>query len=404
MQVELTLLPTMLRKFFPMTNVIQNYAWGSTSSIHDLFGITNPNHEPQAEVWMGAHPNGCSTIGIGANATKLSTLIDNNAALFLNDAIADHFGELPYLFKILAAEKALSIQVHPNKAQAERGFAREQQQGIALTASHRNYKDPNHKPELVYALTPYQAMNGFRSTAQIINNFKQLAISELEPLINQLESSPTPQALADFFAALLSIEGEAKAQAINKLIHYASQSEQPLFTLITELAKQYPGDVGLFAPLLLNVITLEPGQAMFLDAETPHAYIKGTGLEIMANSDNVLRAGLTPKHMDVDELIACTRFVEKPYQDLLLTPIECEDMLEYPIPVDDFKFAIIQRAHQRIIVSNSAEILLPLDDTLVLTHPDGESCVIEKGQSVFIPAYAQSYQLDCKGRIARAYC
>ncbi len=411
MMMQLALIPTLMRKFFPMTNVIQHYAWGSTSSINQLFDIKNPSAEPQAEVWMGAHPNGCSTVGYGEHATKLSTLIDCNHRLFLSEQIANRFGELPYLFKILAAEKALSIQVHPNKAQAERGFAVEQQQGIPLDAANRNYKDPNHKPELVYALTSYQAMNGFRSIDQIIANFEQLAIPEIKAWLDELKANLTPQGLATFFSALLSMTGQQKDQALAKLSSYANeyakkytnQSDDPLFALIAELEHQYPGDVGLFAPLLLNVITLEPGQAMFLDAETPHAYIKGTGLEIMANSDNVLRAGLTPKFMDIDELVACTRFDEKPFDSLLLQPNKSDDIWDYPIPVDDFKFSIIQHSHQRIMYTHSAEILLPLDQGMTLTHPDGESCVIEKGQSVFIPAYAQSYQIECAGRVARAY-
>ncbi|WP_428676130.1 mannose-6-phosphate isomerase, class I [Photobacterium sanguinicancri] len=415
MMMQLALIPTLMRKFFPMTNVIQHYAWGSTSSINQLFDIKNPSGEPQAEVWMGAHSNGCSTVGYGDYATKLSTLIDCNQTLFLSGRVANRFGELPYLFKILAAEKALSIQVHPNKARAEQGFALEQQQGIPLDAGNRNYKDPNHKPELVYALTQYQAMNGFRSIDQIIANFNQLAITEFETWLDALQANPTPQGLATFFSALLSMTGQTKEQALAKLSDYArrystydvkhsaSQSDTPLFALIAELEQQYPGDVGLFAPLLLNVITLQPGQAMFLDAETPHAYIKGTGLEIMANSDNVLRAGLTPKYIDVEELIACTRFDEKPFDSLLLQPNEADDILDYPTPVDDFKFAIIQRSHQRVMHTNSAEILLPLDHSMTLTHQDGESSVIEKGQSVFIPAYAQSYQIECAGRVARAY-
>lgn len=193
MMMQLALIPTLMRKFFPMTNVIQHYAWGSTSSINQLFDIKNPSAEPQAEVWMGAHPNGCSTVGYGEHATKLSTLIDCNHRLFLSEQIANRFGELPYLFKILAAEKALSIQVHPNKAQAERGFAVEQQQGIPLDAANRNYKDPNHKPELVYALTSYQAMNGFRSIDQIIANFEQLAIPEIKAWLDELKANLTPQ-------------------------------------------------------------------------------------------------------------------------------------------------------------------------------------------------------------------
>lgn len=157
--------------FFLMNNVIQNYAWGSTTSVNQLFGIENPTGEPQAEVWMGAHPNGCSVVMVNGEETKLSSLIAQDMNAFLSEEVANRFGELPYLFKVLAAEKALSIQVHPNKQQAELGFALEEKQDIPLTAANRNYKDPNHKPELVYALTEYQAMNGFRPTSEIISFF-----------------------------------------------------------------------------------------------------------------------------------------------------------------------------------------------------------------------------------------
>ncbi|RTZ15676.1 mannose-6-phosphate isomerase, class I [Vibrio aquaticus] len=391
------------RVFYPMTNVIQNYAWGSPSSFTQLFGTANSAGEPQAEIWMGAHPNGCSMVDTGAEQTKLSNLISQNLSLFLSDKIASRFGELPYLFKVLAAEKALSIQVHPNKQQAELGFEHEEQQGIPLSASNRNYKDANHKPELVYALTEYTAMNGFRPISEILAHFNYLDIPELNSLVNDLSGDQTPNGLASFFAGLLSLQGEQKEMAMMMLIMKAKLSPTPLFNLITELEEQYPGDVGLFAPLILNVIALKPGQAMYLDAETPHAYIKGTGLEIMANSDNVLRAGLTPKYMDVKELVSCTRFNEKRIDSLLLEPTKDNGMLEYPIPVEDFKFAIIEHSEQREIDTQGAEILLPLDEAMTLTHICGEQCIIEKGQSVFIPAFAQQYTIDCTGRVARAY-
>lgn len=389
--------------FYPMTNVIQNYAWGSPSSFAQLFGISNQSGEPQAEIWMGAHPNGCSTVTTAGEETKLSSLISQNLSLFLSDKVAKRFGELPYLFKVLAAEKALSIQVHPNKHQAERGYTLEEQQGIPLTAGNRNYKDPNHKPELVYALTDYTAMNGFRPIGEILQHFAYLDIPELNSLVNDLAGDQTPNGLASFFSGLLSLQDEQKEVALMMLMMKAKLSPTPLFNLITELEQQYPGDVGLFAPLILNVIALKPGQAMYLDAQTPHAYIKGTGLEIMANSDNVLRAGLTPKYMDVTELVSCTQFSEKPLDRLLLQPLEQDGVMEYPIPVDDFKFAIVQNSHQRQVTTEGAEILLPLDCSMTLTHQCGEKCVIDKGQSVFIPAYAQCYTIECSGRVARAY-
>ena len=220
------------RFFYPMTNVIQNYAWGSPSSFSQLFGIDNQSGEPQAEIWMGAHPNGCSMVNDNGQQTTLSSLISKNLNLFLSEKVASRFGELPYLFKVLAAEKALSVQVHPNKQQAESGYALEEQQGIPMTAGNRNYKDPNHKPELVYALTDYTAMNGFRSISEILEHFHYLDIPELHSMVNDLTGDQTPNGLACFFASLLSLEGEQKGMAITMLIMKAKLADKRVFQLI----------------------------------------------------------------------------------------------------------------------------------------------------------------------------
>ncbi|MGL6026885.1 MAG: mannose-6-phosphate isomerase, class I [Vibrio sp.] len=401
MQADHSTLPQAV--FFPMTNPIQNYAWGSKTALQQLFALENPTGQPQAELWMGAHPNGCSLIKINGQAVKLSEFIAQNPTLILGQQTANQFGELPYLFKILAAEQALSIQVHPNQQQAQQGFAREEQQGIALTAAQRNYKDPNHKPELVYALTDYQAMNGFRAIEEILALFTPLAIAELQPLLASFTANPTEQGLGDFFYALLSLQGVAKTRAVNALLREAKQSQQPVFALIVKLEQQYPDDIGLFAPLMLNLITLQPGEAMFLHAQTPHAYLHGTGLEIMANSDNVLRAGLTPKHMDIDELVACTVFKLQAIDQLRLAAQPVAGAIQYPIPVSDFKFAIILATDHQPIEVHSAEILLPLDSPLMVEHANGQTCTVEKGHSLFIPAYAKQYSVQCAGRVARAY-
>ncbi|OEE75428.1 mannose-6-phosphate isomerase, class I [Vibrio ordalii FF-167] len=390
--------------FFLMDNVIQNYAWGSTTSIQHLFDIANPTKAPQAEIWMGAHPNGCSQIHVNGEPVSLLEMINQDKTAFLSAATATTFGELPYLFKVLAAANALSIQVHPSKQEAEIGFEKENQAGIPLNAGHRNYKDPNHKPELVYALTPYQAMNGFRPITEIVEQFQTLNINAISTLVDAFAYNPTSQGLKTFFSALLSLTGEQKEHAVHSLLAYAHHhSDDDLFELILELAQQYPGDIGLFSPLMLNVLTLAPGEAMFLDARTPHAYLKGTGLEIMANSDNVLRAGLTPKHMDIEELASCTLFEEKPASSLLLKPIEENGALLFPVPVRDFKFAIYLNAAQVNVKINSAEIIFAIDADTTLTHDNGESLTVKKGHSIFIPAYAEHYQLSSLGRVARAY-
>ncbi|EGQ9991473.1 mannose-6-phosphate isomerase, class I [Vibrio vulnificus] len=390
--------------FFKMDNKIQNYDWGSRSAIHDLFGFANDDHRPQAEVWMGTHPNGCSSIEGSDVSLSLADLIQHDQVAFLSEPTAKQYGDLPFLFKILSAERALSIQVHPSKCDAQTGFAREQQLGIPLDAAWRNYKDANHKPELVYALTDYQAMNGFRPFEEILVGFRQCHIPELNTYLEQFEQNTNEAGLRRFFVELLSMSDLRKQNALDQLVTYASlNQQQPTCQLIIELAEQYPNDVGLFAPLLLNVITLKPGEAMFLNARTPHAYIKGTGLEIMANSDNVLRAGLTSKHMDVEELVKCTDFVSKPVESLLTHAhvVGCEH--HFPVPVKDFQFSILSKPESQPMTMSSAEILMAIDADLTLVASNGETLTLSKGQSAFIPAYVKTYTISSSGRIARAF-
>lgn len=392
-----------LPRFLAMQNPIQHYAWGSTSVLTTLFGIPNPEQQPQAEIWMGAHPKASSQIIIDGQSISLNQFIALDPQTILGEQTAQKFGELPYLFKVLCAAKALSVQVHPSKEQAEQGFEKEQQAGIALNAAQRNYKDPNHKPELVYALTPYQAMNGFRSIDEIVTLFKECQLSEIEPAITALESDPTPQSLATFFKAVLSLEGEARTNTLNQL-HFHSQEhlDEPHYALINELFDQYPDDMGLLTPLMLNVVLLQPGEAMFLYAGTPHAYIKGTGLEIMANSDNVLRAGLTPKHIDIEELQANTRFETHPVDSIRLASHPIKDGCDYPIPVDDFRFSYFT-SPSVTLNTRGAEIIFAIDHDVTLQHEDGEQLIIHRGESAFIPATTQTYQLQSQGQVARAY-
>lgn len=390
--------------FFKLTNVIQDYAWGSRTALGELFDMPNPDNKPQAEIWMGAHPNGCSKIDVNGEQTLLSAFINHDMANIIGADTQAAFGELPYLFKVLSAAKALSVQVHPSKAQAEAGYAKEEAAGIPLSAGFRNYKDPNHKPELVYALTPYTAMNGFRDYSEILAFFHQLNIDVLSTLVANLDANQNEQGLSAFFEALLSLQGEDKDTAVAELLAFATENQSDeLFALLLTLSEQYPGDIGLFSPLILNTLTLVPGEAMFLDACTPHAYIKGTGLEIMANSDNVLRAGLTPKHMDVQELTACTRCVPMAKDVIRLAPEKVGNAEHYPIPVPDFKFSVYNATAKESLHTNSAEILLAVDATLIVENAEGNSVTLEKGESVFIPAYVGKYFASSNGKFARAY-
>lgn len=402
----------MKKYLFKLKNVIQNYDWGSKTSLQELFELENPNKESQAELWMGAHPRGCSQIQIDDGTIDLSEFIDTDKSAILSSKTAEKFDELPYLFKVLAAGNALSIQVHPNKQEAEIGYRKEDELGIDRKAVNRNYRDPNHKPELIYALTPYQAMNGFRSFDEIVSLFSQVLTQNRMPyvelLLGAFQKELTANGLKNFFTGILFLNEVEKCQSIEVLINFSyrnknSKNKDDLFSLIVELAKIYPNDIGLFSPLFLNVLTLNPGEAMYLDARTPHAYLKGTGLEVMANSDNVLRAGLTSKHIDVDELARCTLFQEKSVNSLLAEPRVIGNKQCYLIPAADFEFECFIKADDDVVEVNSAEIIFAIETNVIVEHDSGEVLILKKGESVFIPAYVKKYTLSSKGRVARVF-
>lgn len=391
---------------FKLDNVIQNYAWGSKSALTKMFGIANPQQQPQAEIWMGAHPNGCAKVhGTGES---LADLLAKNNKRYLGAYTAARFAELPFLLKVLSAEAPLSIQVHPNKRNAEIGFERENQQGIALTSSQRNYKDANHKPELVYALTFFRAMNGFRPIPDIIELFGQMNIHALEQDLARLESQPTNAGLNVFFTTLMTMNDERKAEVLQQLkqsmLRPAKTSQlREALQYIAEFEQLFPHDIGLLAPLFLNTVELAPGEAMFLHAETPHAYVRGTALEIMANSDNVLRAGLTPKHIDVAELIRNTSFNPMHPQAIKLAPVHKDGKQSYPVPVDDFAFDILTVTDEiREQYIRSAEILFCIDGQVSVTCEEQE-IVLSAGESAFISNDALRFSYVGQGTLARAY-
>ncbi|EOB4969487.1 mannose-6-phosphate isomerase, class I [Vibrio fluvialis] len=391
---------------FKLDNVIQNYAWGSKSALTEMFGIANPQQQPQAEIWMGAHPNGCAKVhGTGES---LADLLAKNGKRYLGEYTAARFAELPFLLKVLSAEAPLSIQVHPNKRNAEIGFERENQQGIALNSPQRNYKDANHKPELVYALTFYRAMNGFRPIPDIIELFGQISIQALEQDLARLESQPTNAGLKVFFTTLMTMNDERKTEVLQQLkqsmLRPAKTSQlREALQYIEEFEQLFPHDIGLLAPLFLNTVELAPGEAMFLHAETPHAYVRGTALEIMANSDNVLRAGLTPKHIDVAELIRNTSFDPMNPQEIKLASVHKDGKQSYPVPVDDFAFDILTVTDEiREQYIRSAEILFCIDGQVNVTCEE-RTIVLSAGESAFISNDALRFSYAGQGTLARAY-
>nr|WP_113869558.1 mannose-6-phosphate isomerase [Brenneria salicis]NMN91678.1 mannose-6-phosphate isomerase type 1 [Brenneria salicis ATCC 15712 = DSM 30166]RBP57477.1 mannose-6-phosphate isomerase type 1 [Brenneria salicis ATCC 15712 = DSM 30166]RLM28563.1 mannose-6-phosphate isomerase [Brenneria salicis ATCC 15712 = DSM 30166] len=385
-----------------MLNRVQHYAWGSKHALNELYGIDNPNYLPMAELWMGAHPKSSSlVVDKQGHEYSLRDLIADDLSGQLGESVAQRFGQLPFLFKVLCAEQPLSIQVHPSKSAAEQGFARENAAGIALDAPERNYKDANHKPELVFALTPFQAMNGFRELSEIVELLQPVASAH--PSISAFLQQPDSKTLAMLFAILLSMDGEQKGRALGVLkAALNSQQEQPWAT-IREITRFYPDDSGLFSPLLLNVITLQPGQAMFLYAQTPHAYLKGVALEVMANSDNVLRAGLTPKYIDIPELLDNVKFEAKPAGKLLTDPIKQGNELSFSIPVDDFAFSLHSLSETpQTLEQNSAAIVFCVEGNALL-QKDDQQLSLTAGESCFISAGESPVSVHGQGRIARVF-
>ena len=291
-----------------LDGAVRDYAWGSTVAIQELAGLP-VDGRPVAELWFGAHPD--DPAALPDHATTLDAVIAADPAGALGLEAVDRFGpHLPFLLKVLAADTPLSIQVHPTLEQAREGFAREDADGIDRAAPQRNYRDPNHKPELLCALTGFEALCGFRAVSEIQDLIDALAVPQLIPLAEWLG---LPHGLQRAFTALLR---DAEPQSLAYAVADAAPRLPARFAgaaRAVELAHaEFPGDIGVVLSLLLNYVRLEPGEAIYLAAGNVHAYLRGTGIEIMANSDNVLRCGLTAKHIDVDELVAITDFRELP--------------------------------------------------------------------------------------------
>lgn len=385
-----------------LINAVQHYAWGSQRALTDLYNMANPNNLPMAELWMGAHPKSSSQV-LNATGQPVSLRDEISAApeRLLGQAVAARFGELPFLLKVLCAAQPLSIQVHPDKAASEAGFARENALGIALDAAERNYKDPNHKPELVFAVTPFLAMNAFREFADAARLLAE--VKHAHPLIEAFCQAPDAERLKALFAGLLALEGDAKTQALAVLNTVLDAQTGEPWDTIRIIAKDYPHDSGLFSPLLLNVVRLAPGEAMFLFAKTPHAYLNGVALEVMANSDNVLRAGLTPKYIDIPELVANVDFIPRPASSLMTLPL-CDATSEiFPIPVDDFAFSLHRLSDRPVTLEQqSAAIVFCLEGEAQLSCGK-QQLVLKPGESAFMGADESPVTVTGEGRLARVY-
>ncbi len=378
-----------MNTFGILQNTVQPYAWGSRSAIAELTGNPNFSDVPQAELWMGTHPRGPSRVRINDRWVLLPDLIAEFPEQILGKIASERFHrKLPYLFKVLAAEKPLSIQAHPNKEQAVEGFFRENRKNIAINAFNRNYRDDNHKPECLCALTPFWALKGFRGldeTQRLLNracprNLRNLDISGLK----------------SFFKSLMTLSSLQRADLIAETVSSAGKYDDPAFQWALHLNQEYPNDVGMLAPFFLNLVCLQPGEAIFLQAGELHVYLKGMGVELMADSDNVLRGGLTSKHIDCVELMRVVKFDVQPVSVLYPGSVgECEKI--YPVCAREFALSTISlqdgcrysSAGQR-----SMEILLCVEGTAEFVDAGAKSAIrIARGASLVVPAAVKRYEI-----------
>ncbi|GAA1345378.1 mannose-6-phosphate isomerase, class I [Streptomyces sanglieri] len=400
-----------------LSNTVRPYAWGSTTAIPELLGIA-PTGEPQAEMWMGAHPGAPSLLtritspntapntstapntapGDPTPEQPLTEVIAAAPERELGRATVEKFGpRLPFLLKLLAAGAPLSLQVHPDLAQAKRGYEDEERRSVPIDAPHRTYKDANHKPELICALTPFAGLCGFRRPAEAAEAMAALGVDSLKPYVDLLGAHPEEAALREVLTAILGADPAEMAETVN-LAAAAAERLGGAHAPYARIAHHFPGDPGVIAAMLLNYVELQPGEALFLGAGVPHAYLDGLGVEIMANSDNVLRCGLTPKHIDVPELLRIVRF-EATDPGVLRPEASPTGEELYETPVDEFRlsrFDLSPGAAPVGLTRDAPQILLCTGGA-----PKAGDLDLAPGASVFVPS-GEKVEVSGTGTLFRA--
>ncbi len=391
-----------------LRNAVRPYAWGSRTAIPELLGDPVPSPHPQAELWLGAHPADPSVLLHADGAqTSLLEALRADPDRHLGTRCAQRWGaRLPFLLKVLAAEEPLSLQAHPSAAQAAEGFAREEARGIPRDALERNYSDASHKPELICALTELHALAGFRDPLRTVELLAALDVPALEPYRAMLAAEPNADGLRTLFTTWITMpEPAVKAVlpcALDACVALLRRDGvcrdfRPLrgsdfryeCRVVLELAETYPGDVGVLAALLLNHVVLDSGEAMYLPAGNLHSYLRGTAVEISANSDNVLRGGLTAKHIDVPELL---RVLDFSYGELPVQRGERVGPQEtaYRTPAEEFQLTRLEWAAGEstpILLRGSwPQILLCTQGSAQLRSADGGSVAVRRGGSVWLAA------------------
>jgi len=393
--------------------VTRDYPWGSPTAIPEFLDVP-PTGGPVAELWFGAHPSAPSPLhrdpAPASQAPDLRELIERHPVQTLGEDVLARFGpRLPYLLKVIAPARPLSLQVHPNVARARRGFAEENSRGIPVDAPGRNYRDANHKPELVYALTTFEAVSGFRAPRRAAELFEDLDAPLALHLLRILRAEPTADGVRQAFTKLLRPASRPSAEEVGAVVEACrvraeSGSTSPRAdAIVALLAEHFPGDAGVVASLLLNPVTLRPGQAMFIPAGGVHGYLSGLGVELMANSDNVLRAALTDKHVDGEELCQVVDFVAAPPIRIAPEEFGAHTRVFYA-PVDDFELSITDvgdAVESTRLPGRGPRILLCLEGDVFVTSRT-EALTLRRGESVFVPADDDGLALRGHGTVVQA--
>lgn len=392
---------------FLLEGVVQHYAWGGLHYIPELLDQANPEGEPCAELWLGAHPRGMAMVQRNGEAARsLQNLIEEEPTAILGQATAQRFAnQIPYLLKILDVDKMLSIQAHPNKAEAERGFAAENAAGIPLNAFNRNFKDDNHKPEMMTALTDFWLLHGFASLDKIRQNLEQTP--ELHSLLGYFDGESIRPLYAKVMGMPQAEIDEVLAPLAERLLPLLASDQLPKASADYWAARalrdfRIPGgryDRGVISIYLMNVVNVQPGQGIFQDAGVLHAYLEGVNVELMANSDNVFRGGLTDKYVDAETLIQHLSF--EPVEPKVFAGEAINDTLtRFTTPAPDFELSMIRLSTGKKHTEAAAvgpEILLVLEGEMLVN----DNLPIRKGQSLFFPA-GSHYTLSGNAEIYKA--
>ncbi|EHR52569.1 mannose-6-phosphate isomerase, class I [Saccharomonospora marina XMU15] len=386
-----------------LRNAVRPYAWGSRTTIPELLGRPVPSPHPEAELWMGAHPGDPSrVVGVDGTERSLLEVVESDPVGQLGERCASRWGgRLPFLLKILAVEEPLSMQAHPSAKQAAEGYAREEAAGIPRDAANRNYPDPTAKPELVCALTEFHALAGFRDPYRTVELLKAIDTPGLTKYTELLAAQPDPDGLRTLFTTWITLPQPALdrllPEVLDACVHHVKEHGEfdTECRTVLGLGEAHPRDAGVLAALLLNRLTLSAGEAIYLPAGNLHLYLHGTAVEILANSDNILRCGLTPKHVDVPELL---RVVDFACGDMPVLRGEPQGRTAvYSTDAPEFELSRIAwdaGDHGEFELRGTGpEILLCTVGELLLCSDDGTKVELHRGESVWLPACEASVRL-----------